>query len=102
MDKMIITVILTILLTGCNIFGGRVVREVQIVEVKVPVLECPAAYSDIPAPVRPALISPLLTKADVAQPGRVVQACAVDSRQLLYYAEQLEAKVQMADSMCSK
>lgn len=82
---------------GCT---NHTVREVQTVKVEVPVLECPANYTDAPTPVRPALISPMLTKADAAQPGRVVQACAVDSRQLLYYAEQLEAKVQMADNMC--
>lgn len=100
MVKIISLFVGMLLLVGCC--NRPHFPEVKIVEVKVPVLECPASYNEAPVPARPALISSLLTKTDAANPGRVVQACAVDSRQLLFYAEQLEAKVQMVDNMCSK
>lgn len=87
------------LLAGCC--NPKVITKQETVKVEVPVLECPSSYTQAPPLQRPALISPLLTKADTSQPGRVVQACAIDSRQLLYYAQALEARVQMANAMCA-
>ena len=80
--------VVVLLLTGC--VKQDVVKEVEIQEVKVPFLYCPAP----PRVSRPVLIINTLSPADLTDPGKVAQAYKASFIQIRGYAENLEQILQ--------
>ena len=70
-------------LTGC---GNQNVKEIEIQEVKVPFLYCPAP----PRVERPSLIINTLSPSDLTDPGKVAQAYKASFIQIRGYTQNLE------------
>ena len=83
--KITIALAAVFLLAGCGA-TTQTVKEVEIQEVKVPFLYCPAP----PRVSRPILVIDTLTPADRADPGKVAQAYKASFIQLRGYAVNLE------------
>ena len=90
--KTIAVIAAALLLAGCN--GGQNVRDIEVQEVKVPFLYCPAP----PRVQRPVLVIESLSPADRADPGKVAQAYKASFIQLRGYTENLEQILKQYDA----
>lgn len=80
-----------LLLSAC---GGNPVKDVDVQQVKVPFLYCPAP----PRVQRPVLVIDQLSPADQTDPGKVAQAYKASFIQLRGYVENLEQILRQYDS----
>lgn len=101
MVNFIKTVVITtclFLMVGCNTLQTEPV--VQIVEVKVPVNQCPANHQSIQKPIRPKLAIDGITEEDINDPGKVVKSYKITVKQLQGYVQSLEKGFEAYRTIC--
>lgn len=100
---LILVGIILLWITGCSICKKpevRTVVKVETVEVVKPVFQCPSELQTVHQPERPTLMLNLLSEQDEKDPGKVAQYYKASVKQLLNYAQELEANSTLYKRAC--